>query len=254
MLTRRRPRRLPFSPGLLRPIFEGNATVTNTDIPLRSSEDTVWSTYSDTPTLVESDRLTSPRTARVVMEHSERPVSYGIGGAGNLRMSIKLLLFIDRLAFRYPHFPLSLYLVSEHATICPSKLLPSFFKAPSKPPSKPLATSPARLLSKMHNNGPAIPGTQAHILGIRLPHPSCQSPASLSPIAIASRSPRFYAHRTMHIITLIHNSNTIHTNTFSPGRPSDRMNAEKELELIRTQTNTSGTYPQHSTTAVSSMH
>lgn len=130
MLTRRRPRRLPFSPGLLRPIFEGNATVTNTDIPLRSSEDTVWSTYSDTPTLVESDRLTSPRTARVVMEHSERPVSYGIGGAGNLRMSIKLLLFIDRLAFRYPHFPLSLYLVSEHATICPSKLLPSSFQAP----------------------------------------------------------------------------------------------------------------------------
>lgn len=89
MLTRRH-RRLPFSTGLLRPIFEGNASVANTDIPLRSSEDTVWSTYSDTPTLVESDRLASLRTARVVMEHSERPISYGIGGAGNLRMSIDL--------------------------------------------------------------------------------------------------------------------------------------------------------------------
>lgn len=175
MLTRRHHRRLPFSTGLLRPILEGNATVTNTDIPLRSSEDTVWSTYSDTPTLVESDRLASLRTTRVVMEHSERPVSYGIGGAGNLRMFINLLLFIDRLVFWT--FPVSNpSSVSKDETICPSKLLPSSFQAPSKP----LATSPARLLSKLLNNGPAIPGTQVNILGIRLPHPSCQSTAPLS--------------------------------------------------------------------------
>lgn len=83
-----------FSPSHIQslPPSGTSLTISGNDIRGRASLDTIASWDSDTPTLVEPRRTVLP--ARIVTmsdEVAERRVSYGIGGAGNLRMSSHFL-------------------------------------------------------------------------------------------------------------------------------------------------------------------